>query len=98
MRWPWPCTSTGPTTPTGPPTANCLLDDDFLVLVNANWIPQSFTVPDRGAGRVWHTAIDTYDPARATGAAPIRTGDQLTVEARSIIALRSPPQPTDKSA
>ena len=25
-----------------------LADDDFLILVNANWIPQSFTVPDRG--------------------------------------------------
>jgi glycogen operon protein len=67
-----------------------LVDDDFLILVNANWIPQSFTVPDRGAGRVWHTAIDTYDPAKATTAPPFRTGDKLTVEARSIIALRSP--------
>jgi len=76
--------------PDGAADGTLLADDDFLVLVNADWTPQSFTVPDRGAGRVWHTAIDTYDPARATAAAPVRKGDQLTVEARSIIVLRSP--------
>ena len=46
-RTPWPsrCTWTAPMTPTGPKTARCLLDDDFLVLVNAWWEPLEFVLP-----------------------------------------------------
>ena len=32
-------------TRTGPKTARLLLDDDFLVLVNAWWQPLGFTIP-----------------------------------------------------
>ena len=38
-------TSTDPMTPTGPKTAHWLLDDDFLVLVNAWWEPLDFVLP-----------------------------------------------------
>jgi isoamylase len=39
-----------------------LLDDDFLVLVNAWWEPLDFVPPATRAGTTWQTAIDTYDP------------------------------------
>ena len=67
-----------------------LLDDDFLVLVNAWWQPLGFTIPATRDGTTWQTAIDTYDPARPATAAPLRAGGQLTVSPRSIAVLRSP--------
>jgi glycogen operon protein len=67
-----------------------LMDDDFLVLVNAWWQPLGFTIPAIRDGATWQTAIDTYDPARPATASPLRAGGQLTVSPRSIAVLRSP--------
>ena len=67
-----------------------LLDDDFLVLVNAWWQPLDFTIPATRAGTTWQTAIDTYDPARPATAPRLHVGGQLTVDPRSIAVLRSP--------
>jgi isoamylase len=67
-----------------------MLDDDFLVLVNAWWEPLAFTVPAARAGQTWHTDIDSFDPASAGAAAPCRAGDQVTVGPRSVLVLRGP--------
>ncbi len=78
-----------------------LLDDDFLVLVNAWWEPLAFTIPATrtpatgppgpAAGvPTWQAGIDTYNPTRPTAAASLRAGDQLTVSPRSIFVLRGP--------
>ena len=67
-----------------------LLDDDFLVLVNAWWQPLDFTLPATRQQAAWRTEIDTYDPARPATAAPLHAGDQLTVSPRSITVLRGP--------
>ena len=66
-----------------------MLDDDFLVLVNAWWQPLGFTIPATRDGTTWQTAIDTYDPARPATAAPLRAGGQLTVDPRSVAVLRA---------
>ena len=66
-----------------------LLDDDFLVLVNAWWQPLDFAIPATGDGTTWQS-IDTYDPARPATAAPLRAGGLQTVSPRSITVLRSP--------
>jgi glycogen operon protein len=67
-----------------------MLDDDFLVLVNAWWEPLSFTIPVTRAGLTWQPAIDTYDPASSASAAALRAGDQRTVDPRSVVVLRGP--------
>jgi isoamylase len=67
-----------------------MLDDDFLVLVNAWWEPLSFTIPVTRAGLTWQSAIDTYDPASSAAAAALRAGDQRTVDPRSVVVLRGP--------
>ena len=67
-----------------------LLDDDFLVLVNAWWQPLDFVLPATRPQAAWRTEIDTYDPARPAAAAPLRAGGQLTVSPRSITVLRCP--------
>ncbi|HJY96006.1 MAG TPA: hypothetical protein VJ371_13700, partial [Streptosporangiaceae bacterium] len=47
------------------PDGQPLLDDDFLVMVNAWWEPLEFTIGDCRPGQEWVTEIDTYDPAAA---------------------------------
>ena len=40
-----------------------LLDDDFLVLVNAWWEPLEFVLPVTEDHVAWRLEVDTYDPA-----------------------------------
>jgi glycogen operon protein len=61
-----------------------LIDDDFLVLVNAWWEPLTFSVPDGVARQPWEIVCDSFDPAR-TG----RAGQQVDVGARSVVVMRS---------
>ena len=70
-----------------------LLDDDFLVLVNAWWEPLDFVLPVTRQHAAWRIAeIDTYDPAVAcsSAAAPRAAGDHVTVGPRSIAVLSDP--------
>jgi glycogen operon protein len=70
------------------PDGQPMLDDDFLVLVNAWWEPLAFTVPAARAGQTWETDIDSFEPV---GAAPrCQAGDQVTVGPRSVVVLRGP--------
>jgi len=70
------------------PDGQPMLDDDFLVLVNAWWEPLAFTVPPARAGQTWQTEIDSFDPV---GTAPrCQAGDQVTVGPRSVVVLRGP--------
>jgi isoamylase len=61
-----------------------LVDDDFLIFVNAWWEPLKFQIPvDVSAGR-WQLVCDTFDPARG-GAAE----ESVCVGPRSLAVLRS---------
>ena len=75
-------------TPTGR-MARCLLDDDFLVLVNSWSEPLELRPARTRSDAQWRAEIDSYDPAAAE-AAKCRAGDRVTVGARSITVLRSP--------
>ena len=46
-----------------------LLDDDFLVLVNAWWEPLAFTLPATKEQAAWRAEIDTYDATVPGGSA-----------------------------
>jgi isoamylase len=74
------------------PDGQPLLDDDFLVLVNAWWEPLKFTIGDCRAGLEWIAEIDSFDPASVGSAdAPQRqAGDRVTVGPRSVLVLRGP--------
>jgi isoamylase len=73
-----------------------LLDDDFLVLVNAWWEAIDFVLPDTRPGAGWHAEVDTFtpgalDPGTLAGPAVAgRAGDKLAVGPRSVFVLRSP--------
>ena len=64
-----------------------LLDDDFLVLVNAWWQGLDFVLPTTKAETPWRVELDSYDPTRAV--AGRRAGDRVTVCPRSIVVLSS---------
>jgi isoamylase len=74
----------GATDPDIGPDGAAMLDDDFLMLINAWWEPLTFTVPPDLAARGWDVVCDTYDPARGGTA-----GQQVTVGPRSAAVLQS---------
>jgi isoamylase len=74
-----------------------LVDDDFLVLVNAWWEPLEFTIPKQRPGQEWRPELDSYDPSDSGGTSR-GAGDKVTVRPRSVVVLRSPRAslPTDR--
>jgi glycogen operon protein len=72
-----------------------LVDDDFLVLVNAWWEPLEFTVPATRPQARWRVEIDTYDLGFSGGPATVRprADDNITVGPRSVAVLLSPRPP-----
>jgi glycogen operon protein len=71
------------------PDGTTLVDDDFLVLVNAWWEPLDFAVPATRDGQTWDPEIDTYEPAGLPAARRLTTGDRITVRPRSIVVLQA---------
>jgi isoamylase len=67
-----------------------LVDDDFLLMVNAWWEPLDCVVPDARPGRTWEPVIDTYEPTGLGAPAKFVAGDHVTVRPRSIVVLRGP--------
>jgi glycogen operon protein len=74
-----------------------LIDDDFLVLVNAWWEPLDFTLPDTRPQAGWQVEIDTHHLAAPAGlaAAERKAGDHMTVGPRSVVVLKNP-YPTER--
>jgi glycogen operon protein len=70
-----------------------LLDDDFLVLVNAWWEPLDFVIPPTRPGQAWQPEIDSYDPQRPAAGARCQAGERVTVGPRSVSVLRGPRAP-----
>jgi glycogen operon protein len=66
-----------------------LLDDDFLLLVNAWWEPLEFSMPATRPGQMWQGELDTYDPATTPTPSPPGAGGSVTVGPRSIVLCRS---------
>jgi isoamylase len=62
-----------------------LVDNDFLVFVNAWWEPLTFSVAAPLMLHRWEVVCDSFDPARRGPAA-----QQLQVGPRSAVVMRSP--------
>jgi isoamylase len=65
-----------------------LVDDDFLLLVNAWWEPLDCTVPAVRRGETWRPVLDTYEPADVANRGEVGVGDRITVRPRSILVLQ----------
>ncbi len=75
----------GSTDPDVRPDGTPMVDDDFLILVNAWWEPLTFAVPADLHNHRWEVVCDTFDPARKATVA-----QELTVGPRSTVILHSP--------
>jgi isoamylase len=75
----------GSTDPDVAPDGTPLVDDDFLIFVNAWWEPLTFQLPADVSTWRWDIVCDTFDPAH-TGTA----GRHVDVGPRSTIVLGSP--------
>jgi glycogen operon protein len=66
-----------------------MVDDDFLVLVNAWWEPLEFVLPATRKQSAWHVELDSYDLTSPAGSAAARrtAGDRVAVGPRSIAVL-----------
>ena len=62
-----------------------LLDDDFLILVNAFWEEVTFTIPPvREDQQTWFVELDSYDPeVSAARVFPRHTGDSVVARSGS---------------
>ena len=69
-----------------------LVDDDFLVLVNAWWEPLKFVLPATRAQARWRVEIDSWDPAAPAmpAAGEREAGDSITVGPRAVVVLLNP--------
>ncbi len=68
-----------------------IIDDSFLLLVNAHYRPITFTLPDATYGSSWEIVVDTADPLLANARRRQRDavpGGRLRVQARAMLVLR----------
>jgi isoamylase len=79
----------GATDPDVAPNGTPLVDDDFLVFVNAWWEPLAFQIPTDVAARRWDIVCDTVDPTHTGTAA-----GHVDVGPRSTVVLGSPASPS----
>jgi isoamylase len=71
-----------------------IVDDSFLLLINAHHEEITFTLPDEGYGRRWEVVLDTADPQLSdTGGKPLEAGEAHGVAARAMKALRNRRKP-----
>ena len=68
-----------------------MIDDDFLLLVNAWWEPLTFTVPPTRPGQTWCREIDTFDPTAGRSTERSSVADPVAVGPRSVVVLRGLP-------
>jgi isoamylase len=66
-----------------------LIDDDFLLLVNAWWEPLDFTLPGTRPGQTWEPLIDTHEPSGTATSGKLAAGEHRLVGPRSLVLLQS---------
>jgi isoamylase len=78
------------------PDGTALVDDDFLLLINAWWEPLNFDIPQTRPAQTWLAEIDTYEPSGDPEVVKFVEGDTVTVGPRSLRVLRgSSDKPAD---
>ena len=76
----------------GPDTqGRVVLDDDFLVLFNADHEDHDFALPGQEYGQRWCTEVDTAVDEVDTHWH--EAGSTVTVQMRSVVVLRNPREP-----
>jgi isoamylase len=69
------------------PQGEPVVDDDFVLLFNANQEDEVFTLPSRRFGRRWQLVLSTADPAAEQSVFPAR--GLVPLEALSVVVLQA---------
>lgn len=77
----------GKTIPNPNPRGEPVTDDDFYLIFNAHHAPLHFTLPGSEWGARWLKEIDT-DLGCLQKAVPYKAGQQVSLQARSMVVLR----------
>ncbi|HEX9938918.1 MAG TPA: hypothetical protein VGB15_17390, partial [Longimicrobium sp.] len=64
-----------------------IVDDDFLILFNADGGTMDFTIPTFGRSQRWTVVLDTNEPELEEGARTVAPGESVTLEGRSMQVL-----------
>jgi glycogen operon protein len=65
-----------------------LVDDTYLILLNAHWEPLPFVLPAHRRGVRWEPVFDTREPTGRLRGPLLRGGHNYQLEARSVAAFR----------
>ena len=65
-----------------------IVDDTFLILLNAHWEPLPFVLPAHRRGVRWEPVLDTRDATGRRRGPALRGGHTYELEARSLAAFR----------
>ncbi|MFF3820710.1 glycogen debranching protein GlgX [Streptomyces bluensis] len=72
------------------PYGRRVVDDSFLLLLNAYWEPMTFRLPGVTYGERWTTRIDTAAPRGTPDETERKADTEILVEARSLVLLSRP--------
>jgi len=74
--------------PTSDSRGERVVDDSFLMLLNAADEDITFTLPDEEFGDSWHVVLDTAGPLAPDEEMPVKPGSDVDVESRSMLVLQ----------
>jgi isoamylase len=72
------------------PRGQALVDDSFLILLNASANDCEFRLPGPEYGQHWLIAVDTNDPTADDDSPQLASGASVVVVSRSVVVLRAP--------
>jgi len=78
----------GKTIPNPNPRGEPVTDDNFYIMINAHYEPLVFSLPGTSWGEIWIKELDT-EGGWLEVEEILKEGDQINVEARSLVVLRS---------
>ncbi|WP_375803584.1 glycogen debranching protein GlgX [Streptomyces sp. A012304] len=74
------------------PRGRPVVDDSFLLLLNAYWEPVVFRLPGAEYGERWTVCVDTVEPDGGLDETEHKAGAEVAVEPRGLIVLTRPPR------
>ena len=78
----------GKTIPNPNPRGEPVTDDNFYIMINAHYEPLVFSLPGTSWGEIWIKELDT-EGGWLEVEEILKEGDQINLEARSLVVLRS---------
>jgi isoamylase len=70
-------------------SAQPVVDDDFLLLLNCHYEPVDFSIPELESDRKWEVVFDTRDATFSESEKSVGAGESINLIERSLVLLRA---------